>query len=85
MALSNEQILNNFCDMLDKFHIPHNCNGKDLIEIDGHLKIKYDTTFSPWRCKLLLDDTEVYTGHPTGTVLMINFMLRGKKYVRQAK
>lgn len=70
MALSNEQMLNNFIDLMDKAGLPHNCNGDNLIEINKVYTIELDKSTIPWQCKLLKNGEKIYTSNPTGIIIV---------------
>lgn len=79
MEYSDETILGNICDLMDRAKIPHNCNGDNLIEINKEYRIEIDKTTIPWRCMLMKNGEKVYSANPTGIVLATKAVLAKKK------
>jgi len=82
MELSDEEILTNMCHLMDLAHIPHNCNGDDLIEIDKNHKITINKSTIPWHCTLVIDDKEVYSSNPTGIIIFLKSRLAYEKHFK---
>jgi len=82
MELSNEEMLANMCNLMDLAHIPHNCNGDDLIEIDKNHKITINKSTIPWHCTLVIDDKEVYSSNPTGIIIFLKSRLAMKNILK---
>ena len=80
--LSDEQMLINMCNMMDKFCIPHNCNGDNIIEINKHYRIEINKTTNPWHCVLKYDGQEIYFSNPTGIIIMLKARLAQEKFYK---
>lgn len=75
MRYSDETILSNICDLMDRAKIPHNCNGDSIIEINKEYRIEIDKSTTPWRCTLMKNGEKVYSANPTGIVLATKAVL----------
>lgn len=75
MKYSDETILSNICDLMDRAKIPHNCNGDNIIEINKEYRIEIDKSTTPWRCTLMKNGEKVYSANPTGIVLATKAVL----------
>jgi len=74
--MTDEEKLIRMIDLMDKLEIPHNCNGNDLILIDGTYSIKINTQTIPWYCSLYKNNEKIFCSNPTGIVLIVNAMLK---------
>ena len=83
--LSDEQMLINMCHLMDEAHIPHNCNGDNLIEIDERHKIEINKSTIPWRCTLVIDGNEVYSSNPTGIIIVLKSRLAYEKHFKKIR
>lgn len=75
--MTNEEILHNFFDMMNKMNIPYiHVQYENVIDIPNtSYKIEFNETTRPWKCWLLKDGKEVYSGHPTSTLIMLRYRL----------
>ena len=74
--MTDEEKLCRMMDLMDKLEIPHNCNGRNLILIDGTYSIKINTQTIPWHCSLYKNNEKIYCSNPTGIVLAVNAILK---------
>ena len=74
--MTDEEKLCRMIAFMDKLEVPHNCNGRDLILIDGTYSIKINTQTTPWCCSLYKNNEKIFCSNPTGIVLIVNAMLK---------
>ena len=74
--MTDEEKLCRMIAFMDKLEVPHNCNGHDLILIDGTYSIKIDKRTTPWCCSLYKNDEKLFCSNPTGIVLLANAVLK---------
>lgn len=74
--MTDEEKLIRMIALMDKLEVPHNCNGRDLILIDGTYSIKINTQTTPWCCSLYKNGEKIFCSNPTGIVLIANAVLK---------
>ena len=74
--MTDEEKLCRMIAFMDKLEVPHNCNGLDLILINGTYYIKIDKRTNPWHCSLYKNGEKIFSSNPTGIVLIANAVLK---------
>lgn len=74
--MTDEEKLIRMIAFMDKLEVPHSCNGRDLILIDGTYSIKINTQTTPWCCSLYKNGEKIFCSNPTGIVLIANAVLK---------
>lgn len=81
MTLPEDKIWANIECLLCKFKFEFVTEKeyKFIAILNTHYKLVFDTSTYPWHCDVLQFSNKIYSGHPTGAILCLNYLRKKDK------